>query len=325
MAVDLGLTFGALLLGVLIASTAYGLTIVQTYIYFDRFPNDDMINKITVWLLFVLETFHTAISWHMIYYYLILNFGNLGTFLEQPIWSLSTLVIVTHIIEFTRQCFYARRVFFLSGRSVIISMIILVLATIGAGFGIVVGVRFDRTILASIHPTIYSWGVTSIVGLTSADMVITVSSIYYLKQGKRGNYAQTESLLDKLMLWTGSTGMITSTISLAFLGAFIGAPDALVYLALDQILTRVYVNTLLATLNFRAVLRGRAMEEDTNPTMHLSIMQSTPRGQYPGLDHQKSSTIVHVVTHTQSDGDVELGNAVDKTTFEQRKTLDQPY
>ncbi|KAF7357268.1 hypothetical protein MSAN_01322200 [Mycena sanguinolenta] len=314
MAVDLELTFGALLLGVLIASTAYGLTIVQTYIYFDRFPNDDKINKITVWLLFVLETFHTVISWHMIYHYLILNFGNLGPFLERPVWSLSGLVVVTHVIEFTRQCFYARRVFFLSGRSVIISMVILVLGTIGAAFGIVVGITFDHTILARIHPTIYSWGVTSIVGVTSADMVITISSIYYLKKGKRGNYAQTESLLDKLMLWTGSTGMITSAISLTFLGVFIGAPDALVYLALDQTLTRVYVNTLLATLNFRAVLRGRAMEEDTNPRMHLSIMKGTSRGQYIGPD--KSSTVVHVVTHTQSDGDVELGNAVNKTTFD---------
>ncbi|KAJ7179554.1 hypothetical protein C8R46DRAFT_643771 [Mycena filopes] len=240
MPADVGLTLGALLLGVLIASTAYGITVVQTYIYFERFPKDDPVNKITVWLLFLLETFHVAISWHMIYYYLIMNFGNLGTFAQLPLWSLSAIVTVTHVIEFIRQCFYARRAYFLSGRSFVTSAIILILGGIGAGFGIVVGVKLEHTIVANIHPAIFSPGVTSIVGQTSADMVITGTSIYYLKQGKRGHYAQTETLLDKLLLWTGSTGMLTSAISLAFLGAFIGAPDALVYLALDQILTRVY-------------------------------------------------------------------------------------
>ncbi|KAF7352523.1 MFS general substrate transporter [Mycena venus] len=325
MAADIGPTFGALLLGILIASTAYGMTIVQTYIYFDRFPNDAMIVKITVWLLFVLETFHTAIGWHLIYYYLIPNFGNLGTLLELPLWSLSAIVALTHTMEFIRHCFYARRVFFLSGHAVIIPMVILVLATIGGGFGIVIVVTVEHTILANIHSTIYSWGVTSIVAITCADIVITVSSIYYLKKGKRGTYAQTKSLLDKLMLWTGSTGMITSAISLAFLGAFIGAPDALVYLALDQILTRVYVNTLLATLNFRTVLRGRAMEEDKNAIIPLPIMQSSSLGQGSGSDNQESSTVVHVVAHTQSHSDVRFGNAVDKTTFDQQKTFDQPY
>ncbi|KAJ7725057.1 hypothetical protein B0H16DRAFT_1736355 [Mycena metata] len=303
MGANVGLTLGALLLGVLIASTAYGITIVQTYIYFERFPKDDMINKMTVWLLFFLETFHAAISWHMIYYYLILNFGNLGTFAERPLWSLSALVVVTHVIEFTRQCFYARRVYFLSGRSLIISTVILLLGSIGA----VVGVTLENTIVANIHPAIYRWGVTSIVGQTAADMVITATSIYYLKAGKRGIYAQTESLLDKLLLWTGSTGMLTSAISLAFLGAFVGAPDALIYLALDQILTRVYVNTLLQrSLNFRAVLRGRGIEGDSTARMPMSII-----GHRSTTDNQKSSTVVHVVTHTHDD------SAEDKTAFAQ--------
>ncbi|KAJ7499380.1 hypothetical protein FB451DRAFT_1161872 [Mycena latifolia] len=51
MVADVGLTLGALLLGVLIASTAYAVTIVQTYIYFDRFLNDMAVNKMTVWVL----------------------------------------------------------------------------------------------------------------------------------------------------------------------------------------------------------------------------------------------------------------------------------
>ncbi|KAJ7727958.1 hypothetical protein B0H16DRAFT_1778261 [Mycena metata] len=307
MGANVGLTLGALLLGVLIASTAYGITIVQTYIYFERFPKDDMINKMTVWLLFSLETFHAAISWYMIYYYLILNFGNLGTFAERPLWSLSALVVVTHVIEFTRQCFYARRVYFLSGRSLIISTVILLLGSLGAAKTLLLQTFIQQYMYVPLFLCILvltrlfeRWGVTSIVGQTAADMVITATSIYYLKAGK------TESLLDKLLLWTGSTGMLTSAISLAFLGAFVGAPDALIYLALDQILTRVYVNTLLATLNFRAVLRGRGKEDDSTARMPMSII-----GHRSTTDNQKSSTVVHVVTHTHDD------SAEDKTAFAQ--------
>lgn len=42
------LTMGVALIGTLISAVLYGITITQTYLYFQRFPNDNVLIKLMV-------------------------------------------------------------------------------------------------------------------------------------------------------------------------------------------------------------------------------------------------------------------------------------
>jgi hypothetical protein len=47
----------------------FGITTVQLYIYWQRFPKDRMLNKVLVWWCWLLDALQTAFSCHVVYYY----------------------------------------------------------------------------------------------------------------------------------------------------------------------------------------------------------------------------------------------------------------
>ncbi|KAJ7811478.1 hypothetical protein B0H14DRAFT_1471101 [Mycena olivaceomarginata] len=89
-------TGGAGLVGCLLAMGVYGITTSQTYYYFAKYPKDKRWLKLFVSALWLLNTLHSALIFHLIYHYLIQNaFNLLG--LIQNTWSLAVSMIV-HLI-----------------------------------------------------------------------------------------------------------------------------------------------------------------------------------------------------------------------------------
>ncbi|KAI0776577.1 hypothetical protein BD413DRAFT_224131 [Trametes elegans] len=186
MAGDLNVTVGALLLGVLVTAVGYGITTMQTYLYMSRFPKDPWFIRWTVWSLLILDTFHITMSWHMIYYYLILNFDNKPA-LDDSVWSFDITIVVTAVITVIVHCFYARRVFLLGGRNWYLIAFILVLSVVRLVFGCIVTVKIF--ILKNLHllPHKISAEVGTGIGAgTLADCVITACLVYYLREHKSG-------------------------------------------------------------------------------------------------------------------------------------------
>ncbi|KAK0436761.1 hypothetical protein EV421DRAFT_1739447 [Armillaria borealis] len=71
----LGKTLGAVYIGATIAAILFGITILQTAIYYQRFRKD-----------WILDALHVALSTHALYFYLVENFGNLEV-LNEVVWS----------------------------------------------------------------------------------------------------------------------------------------------------------------------------------------------------------------------------------------------
>ncbi|KAE9392039.1 hypothetical protein BT96DRAFT_289098 [Gymnopus androsaceus JB14] len=122
---------GALLVGILFSSALWGISAAQTYIYFDNFYNQDTLRlKLLVVFVFGLDTAHQIMLCHLIYVYLVSNFGN-PNYLALVVWSILVMVILSAIIAATIQLFMCWRIWILSNKSVywIIPLVVVVLAS----------------------------------------------------------------------------------------------------------------------------------------------------------------------------------------------------
>ncbi|PBK91781.1 hypothetical protein ARMGADRAFT_187318 [Armillaria gallica] len=93
-------TLGALYVGSTIAAvhhSFYGITILQTVVYYKQNPNDPWLFRYGVAFLWILDTLQVALSTHAHYFYLIKSFG-IYPALSTIIWSVpvaSSLCFVT--------------------------------------------------------------------------------------------------------------------------------------------------------------------------------------------------------------------------------------
>ncbi|KAI0351185.1 hypothetical protein OH77DRAFT_1429975 [Trametes cingulata] len=295
MGTELNLTLGALLIGVLVTAVGYGVTTTQTYMYMNRFPNDPR----------GLDTLHIALTWHMIYYYLILNFNN-NSALESSVWC-AVITVIVH-------CFYARRIFVLGGRNWYITLFILALSVLRLVECVeIFHLRtFEQIAKKTIAPVIVGLGAG-----TLADCVITASLVYLLRVHKSG-LNPLDSMLDRITYWTVNNGMLTSVVGIAFLVTqFSPIPHNMIFLALHLLLSK-------RGLNFREAHRGRGLHTEGNSAIHMSNLfrglhsttSHTAAAEFTFGKEGQTSTIgskgpvlpVHIVTTTTTDAPYNLEN-----------------
>ncbi|KAK7014415.1 hypothetical protein R3P38DRAFT_3574745 [Favolaschia claudopus] len=110
---DVGNTLGALLIGAIISYTLLGISTIQVYIYYKRFPQDSMRVKCMVggvWLGEIGQSISFAIS---LYTMLITNFGHPERLVRFPT-SLIVSAFLASLVAFTVQSFFAYRIYTLS-------------------------------------------------------------------------------------------------------------------------------------------------------------------------------------------------------------------
>ncbi|KAI6107175.1 hypothetical protein EDD16DRAFT_1623012 [Pisolithus croceorrhizus] len=79
--------FGCVLISGLISAMLYGITILQTYVYYMAHCSKDTSTvKFLVAATCILDTLHVAFMCHMLYHYLVTNYG-VPTSLEYIVWS----------------------------------------------------------------------------------------------------------------------------------------------------------------------------------------------------------------------------------------------
>ncbi|CDO75704.1 hypothetical protein BN946_scf184493.g2 [Trametes cinnabarina] len=107
----LGPTYGALLLGVLFSAvnaSLFGVTILQTFFYFQQFPSDRAWRKLAVsWLCF-LDALHLALSAHFVYHYLVSNYSNPAALLN-IVWSFKVRVVIDALVVCSVHTLYTSR------------------------------------------------------------------------------------------------------------------------------------------------------------------------------------------------------------------------
>ncbi|KAJ3977101.1 hypothetical protein EV361DRAFT_944662 [Lentinula raphanica] len=130
----------------------------------------------------------------------------------------------------------------------------------------------------------------------ACDLVITLAMVYNLYKSRTG-LKKTDHVLNMLIIFTVNTGLITVVLSTASLICFLVLPQSiLVYVALETILPKCYLNSFLATLNSREFLREQMSTEITDRTIeNLSAKSRTLHfDRNPDLSSGSSETMSYV-------------------------------
>ncbi|KAF7346202.1 hypothetical protein MSAN_01847100 [Mycena sanguinolenta] len=294
MTASLQSTFGSAFIGLVVSALLYGVTILQSYLYYRNYPEDNKILKWMVAILWLLDTAHLVLCTIAVYSVLVLHFNDPDILLTST-WSMNVQTDFNGLIGLIVEVFYARRVWIVS-RNRYLTAFILVLSIIHFGLGIVFTIGSFRTLKANFANLVW---VTS-TGLGSAavaDMTIGVSLCYYLSRSRTG-IQRTDNLISTLMKYSLSTGFLTGIIACLVVLTFGIMPNNFVYVAFFWLLGKCYVNSVLAALNSRESLREKAYPNSVS-FLNLSGVPSGAR--QPVMRKPSLSVNVEVVSTTEYD------------------------
>ncbi|KAF8130937.1 hypothetical protein K438DRAFT_2032082 [Mycena galopus ATCC 62051] len=266
-------TLGALCVAYVLAWGLFGVTSMQSFSYFQKFSKDSVWMKSLVGGLWVLDTLQLALIGHVLYYWVITNYTNpavLGDsvwWLELPIYtrftdclfrSLTIGVLVTNTIVLIVELFLARRVYIRKMFSPWFSLFL----TWTTWF------QLQKTAFYVEFQWISSVGLAC---ASAADTIIAISLSYYLWRSRTG-IKTTDSIVNMLILYALNTGLLTGICVLIDMICFLNMPTNFVHLAFNLVTGKLYTNSLLATLNYKHIIRGN---KNHIHTFSLSAMPST--------------------------------------------------
>ncbi|KAF9247140.1 hypothetical protein BU15DRAFT_69979 [Melanogaster broomeanus] len=258
-------TFGAFLIGLVVSAVLYGVTCVQTYYYYTHYPKDPWYIKLLVGAALVSDTCHQALITHSAYTYLVTDFGNLVG-ITKLVWSLIVEVLFNGFTAFMVQSFLAMRVYRLSNKSylatssvmvLVIGEFVLLLIYVGKALPMDTFVELAELKVLSM----------SINAVAAAGDVLIAIFLCVLLQKSRTGFRKSDTMINKLILFSMNTGLLTSICAVASLVSISVWPNTFIYIMFYFCLGRLYCNSLLATLNARKGLRG----DSQNDEMSLSL------------------------------------------------------
>jgi len=250
-------TLGALLIGSLACIYLSGTVALQVAVYFQIYPKDRVRTKLIVVGIWILDLVHTGMVSASNWSYLIENFGVPGISDRIP-WTVAATIAFTALLTFVVHCFFAQRVFTLSNRNWYITLPILILALTRLGFALTTTSKMIKlkSFVSFIHTV--SWIFTMGLSLAVAvDILIAASCCWFLNRN-RSDFSSMNSIINSITLYTIETGLLTCIVTIISLICWIAMPGNLVFLGMHFVISKMYANALLATLNARKRLRGRS-------------------------------------------------------------------
>ncbi|KAJ6468172.1 hypothetical protein DFH09DRAFT_1001040, partial [Mycena vulgaris] len=238
---------GPLLLGNLLHWGLFGTLSVQLYLYYQAFPDDRWSTKCLVYTVYTLELVQTILLTHDAFAMFGYGFGN-PLALTEIGFDWLTIPIMSGLVAFIGQSFYAYRVYVLSKSWLIPTLIVVVSMTSSVG-GFITGAFTLKGVI--FFPGRYVWCGASAL----SDIIIAVCMTYYLSKNDTG-FRQTRILVSKLIRLTIETGSLTALAALATLSLSLAFPNRNYYLTPAALLPKLYANCILVVLNARIQIVG---------------------------------------------------------------------
>ncbi|KAG0701645.1 hypothetical protein DFH29DRAFT_1000054 [Suillus ampliporus] len=317
--VDISNTFGAGFIGGMVTAILYGITTLQTYLYYVYYPRDDKNLKVLVAVVWVIDTLHVSLMCHALYHYLVSSFGDPDA-LNTGVWSLFTSLGLNICMAVLVQTHFAFRILYLTRSSIrwwLTGFIMLfVVAHFGFGLETVVLMFIKKEFSALSQITLYAATPFAVAAVLS-DVLIAIT-LSVLLHGNRSPVVETNALVNTLIVYAINRCLLTSAVAVAEVIMFAISPKSLWFLAIDFVIGKLYANSLLASLNSRSALRGRTRHSQNDSTsfhvntINLSGLHSSSDGDSGGGTQSKgitASTHVRVKTVPGRDIDIlETGN-----------------
>ncbi|KAI6104605.1 hypothetical protein EV401DRAFT_659437 [Pisolithus croceorrhizus] len=255
-----------------------------------RCSEDTSIVKFLVAAVCVLDTLHVSFMCHVLYYYLITNYG-VATSVNYIVWSFPASVIPNLLVILLVQFFFAHKIHHLCRREVrwLVTVPIILLALAQYGVGIVVAIlMFVDKKTSTLTQTWYYSVTPSAAIVVVAEVLITVSLCVLLYNGgSHSSFPRTKRLVNTLITYAVNRCMLTLLVIIGVLTvvrvSFCKMVMSLSHflqnvsqqpawtMGLDFIVGKLYANSLLASLNTRDYLWSRGSGAASNP--NLSVMR----------------------------------------------------
>ncbi|KAH9028628.1 hypothetical protein EDB85DRAFT_2291210 [Lactarius pseudohatsudake] len=329
---DIRNSLGIAFIGLLISTTLYGLTILQTWVYFWNYgKGDTKALKLFVIFITVTDTINIILGAYTIYWYLVLNFGDVES-LDHVLWSLSAQTANGAVALASLQILYARRVYVVS-QSIICPILIVVLVAFSFCFAMLsVAKEFAIKRFSSFN-TVRWIPCVGLGGVAVTELLIAASMCWSLYR-KRTGFVRSDSIVMTLMAYTINTGLLTSllgtaaiisvrdfglNLSLLRISYFMNyyqvvvSPSSMIWLAFCWVMNGCSTNSMLALLNSRDHIRGRT---SADKAFSLSSIRYEQRSEAHGSKPRQTG--VSVTVHHSATSDLSRNNSGPnvKPTFE---------
>ncbi|VDC06020.1 unnamed protein product [Peniophora sp. CBMAI 1063] len=262
---SLGPSLGALEIGVFMAFFLSGITAVQTFIYYQSdFRSDSHWIKVLIVFVLVVEIVHDGLVAGFIYNATINGFGDFAS-LELAPWALSSSIAVGSLAQAPVQLFFAWRVYVMRRKHIWITAVSATASLLRVACSIAIAVLSqNRSIIVSIER--YKWLVITTLASGAFVDVLNTTMLVYVLYRARGEISRSRKMVERLMLWSVETGLLTTMVSILGLILLFALPDTPAFLSVGMVFAKLYSNTLLASLNGRVSLRS------TGTQAHVSVL-----------------------------------------------------
>ncbi|KAH8088916.1 hypothetical protein BXZ70DRAFT_499741 [Cristinia sonorae] len=235
----------------------YGIFIAQLYSYASKFASrDSLYVKGIVALLTVVETVHTAALMHFLYFYSIASWSGELTIFEIS-WSTPLIAISETLMVVLAHSFYIRRIYIMSkGNWWLIGFLVALLITRTAFSTCVTVLAATQNSFTTFHEnaTVQLVVKTSLSLLVVADLSVASTMVYYLYQSRSG-IKRSDHLVNTLIVYIINSGFITVIFSFAVVLSFVIQKQELSFVGPLVMVTKLYANALLGSLNMRSYFR----------------------------------------------------------------------
>ncbi|KIJ37358.1 hypothetical protein M422DRAFT_781718 [Sphaerobolus stellatus SS14] len=297
---DLDSTYGAMYIGIMVATFFQGILTLQSYVYYETYRKDSWKLKALVAVVWSIDFIHLIFIGKAGYHYFITNWGNVDS-LAMSVWEFDAHPILIGVATILSQAFFLWRLYRFSGQNVFLLLFLTAICLVPFVFNVYIAVQsikvnyltpagladqWGKHEIQSLRPeaiNLFVWGATS-------DVLIASILCYYLHQEK-SDYEKTNSLIDRVIRYTVTTGLATSVFAVACLVTYFIRPESFIFVSMHFSLGRMYTNNLIAALNYRHQLRG--INNRCNACLESVSIQftSTTNGTSNILNTEKDGTL----------------------------------
>ncbi|ESK90888.1 hypothetical protein Moror_16474 [Moniliophthora roreri MCA 2997] len=262
---DISYSTGPIITTFMLGQILYGVQILQVYLYYLSFPKDKPFVKAMVYTVFFLDTLQTVIFFRDAFQVFGYGFGDVANFKKAHLSGFS-VPILTGMVSFIVQGFYAYQLRILSRSKILVGVIIAV-SLIQLIASIVEGVLvFKINDLANLQRLSFIQCTVWLAGSALCDTIIAVAMTYYLMKASNG-MKSTNLLIKRLIRLVIETGTATATVAIIDCILFVGVQRYPFHTLPSRCLAKVYANTLMVILNSRIRIAGSRDETKLNPSV----------------------------------------------------------
>ncbi|KAF8438506.1 hypothetical protein L210DRAFT_2268991 [Boletus edulis BED1] len=293
------------LIGYTLCFTLMGALVVQAYIYFTRFADDRRTIKALVIVILLLEVFISA--------GVIVALG--GLFVESATitpYAILVLSPMAGLVTTLTHGFYCWRIWTLR-KSWLIPFPIIMVSLLQLA-SITIFALYDQLLPAtesgvvftngapSVSYTFSPWLVIWLGSSLACDLAITICMILSLRPSN-SHFSSNKSTLVKLTRLTIETGLVTSVAALLELILGVVYEEHFYHIAVFFAISKLYANCLLASLNFRLVLKSQS-DPNLTPIVWDNMASNVPSSRSGSQPSHVTQFVAWV--ETDVDGVVEM-------------------